>query len=283
MRTQVTSLALLAKCIAAISALSKDSFSKSEAVKAAFRHAWEGYYKCAFPGDTADTINCARLNDRGAWGVTIIDSLSTALVMNLTDIAALQIDSALSADYEKPGSDDGNFGVLNAFEATIRTLGGLISAHDLLQQGFGKEIPDADEKAILLAMQAQVLAESLSPIWKTTSGFPAAAVNFNSIPPSIYEDPDDTVQTNSVAAIGTSQLEYARLSDITGNPKYVNRSVTAARKLFKAPLQQGLEPMLPGMLGKRIDITTGTQTTNQGGWVGQVDSCKAQRQDLDVS
>ncbi|KAG6313528.1 hypothetical protein E4U22_000867, partial [Claviceps purpurea] len=52
---------------------------KARQVKEAFAISWNGYYKHAFPHDTFHPVTNGFEDDRAAWGVTVVDALSTAI------------------------------------------------------------------------------------------------------------------------------------------------------------------------------------------------------------
>lgn len=245
---------------------------RAESVKQAFLHAWSGYTRCAGSYDTLRPIECQGFNAEGAWGVTNIDSIDTALIMNLTDIANKQILTAVKTDFSKLGPGEGNEGLINAFETTIRVLGSLLSVHDLLLNGFGEHIPSYETKAQQFLIQAKSLADTLGPIYNTLSGLPAAYLNLSTTPPLIYRG-SDVGALNSAAGIGTSQLEYARLSNLTDLPAYVDRSVIAARHLFKPEPEIGIALSFPGLIGSKFNFDTGEMVSEVGGWTDSVVSC----------
>lgn len=245
---------------------------QSEAIVQAYQHAWAGYFKCAYKSDTVDALRCAALNDRGGWGISVIDSIGTSLIMNLTDIANLQIDYALGVDFRAIGKAKMIDKTISAFETTIRILGGLLSTTDLLENGYGSVVPDYKPKAFLLLMQAKAIADTLEPIWNTPSGLPAKRLDLTTKPAKIQPLGDGPV--NSAAGIGTSQLEYARLSHMTGQKIYVDRSIAAVEKLFSPRAKEGLKKTLPGLVGSTFDVDTGLMTSDSGSWGGGSDSCK---------
>lgn len=57
---------------------------KQKAVVDAFKHAWEGYKKYAWGHDHLKPVSKS-YNDWFGLGLTIIDSLSTAIIMGLND------------------------------------------------------------------------------------------------------------------------------------------------------------------------------------------------------
>lgn len=90
-------------------------------------------------------------------------------------------------------------------QTTIRVLGGLISAYELTAQD-----PILLEKAI-------DLADRILPAFETTSGLPFPLVNLAERKGYHTTDFPGLV---SIAEVGTLQLEFKYLSEITDNPIY---------------------------------------------------------------
>ncbi|OMJ20225.1 Mannosyl-oligosaccharide 1,2-alpha-mannosidase MNS1 [Smittium culicis] len=89
------------------------------------------------------------------------------------------------------------------FESVIRVLGGLLSAYEL------------SGEAIILE-KAKDVGESLFPCFNHPSGIPYGFININTKTP---------IETqNNVAEIGTLQLEYHKLSQLTGEKKYYRKT-----------------------------------------------------------
>lgn len=65
-----------------------------------------------------------RLSSSAAWGVTVVDALSTAIVMNSLDIVQPMLDHIAKIDFTTTAAS--NYGV-SLFETNIRYLGGLLS------------------------------------------------------------------------------------------------------------------------------------------------------------
>ena len=92
------------------------------------------------------------------WGVSIVDSIDTMILMNLT----LQYDEAkqhVSTIDFTHGSDT----FVPFFEAIIRYLGGLLSAYSLTKEP-------------IFLTKADDIGRALLPIFNTTSGIPAFAI-----------------------------------------------------------------------------------------------------------
>lgn len=106
-------------------------------VKKAFLHAWRGYKSKAWGHDEVRPVRGLFTNPFNAWGATIVDSLSTLLVMNLTEEYSLarthvrQIDFTQSLGERSAYGAKGDTNTIPFFETVIRYLGGLISAYDM--------------------------------------------------------------------------------------------------------------------------------------------------------
>ena len=93
------------------------------------------------------------------WGVSIVDSIDTMLLMNLT----LQYEQAkqhVSTIDFTHGSD----GYVPFFEAIIRYLGGLLSAYSLTKEP-------------IFLSKADDIGRALLPAFNTTSGMPVFAID----------------------------------------------------------------------------------------------------------
>ena len=106
-------------------------------VKRAFLHAWRGYETRAWGHDEVLPVSGRYSNPFNAWGATIVDSLSTLLLMNLTQeysyarVHVRQIDFTTVLGERSAYGKRENSLTLPVFETTIRYLGGLLSAYDL--------------------------------------------------------------------------------------------------------------------------------------------------------
>lgn len=111
--------------------------------------------------------------------------------------------------------------------------------------------------------QARRLADNLKVAFDTPSGVPDNSVFFG--PPR-----KGGSDINGVATIGTLVLEWTRLGDLTGNKTYGALAQTGEDYLLHPKPAFG-EPF-PGLLGTRVNISTGLFTDSVGGWVGGDDS-----------
>ncbi|KAG9240026.1 glycoside hydrolase [Calycina marina] len=232
--------------------------ARSDQVKEAFQHAWDGYYKHAFPHDELHPVSNTFSDSRNGWGASAVDALSTALLMQLPDIVDTIVDYVPTVDFDHAVDDS----QISLFETTIRFIGGLLSAYDLLKGPLSNlaSSPAAVDK---LLSQAQRLADNLAFAFNTPSGIP-----YN----NLYFDPprNDGSTTNGLATVGTLVLEWTRLSDLTGNKTYAQLT-QRAESYLNNPKPATSEPF-PGLVGSSINIATGQFEDASGGWVGGTDS-----------
>lgn len=64
----------------------QDQQERADAVIEQFRFAWDGYYRYAYPHDSLQPLNNTYRDDRNGWGVTMVDALDTAIIMEQQDI-----------------------------------------------------------------------------------------------------------------------------------------------------------------------------------------------------
>ncbi|KAK3309240.1 glycoside hydrolase [Chaetomium strumarium] len=138
---------------------------------------------------------------------------------------------------------------VNIFETNIRYLGGLLAAYDL------------SGRSVLL-QKAVELGDLIYGGFNTEHRMPVDMINFEAAKAGTGLVVENTVVS---ASPGTLTLELARLSQITGDPKYYD-AITAVVELFYRGQNQtglpGLFPMFVSML--RGDVTTGDTFTLGG-------------------
>ncbi|KAG6028205.1 hypothetical protein E4U19_001609 [Claviceps sp. Clav32 group G5] len=232
---------------------------KARQVKEAFAISWNGYYKHAFPHDTFHPVTNGYEDDRAAWGVTVVDALSTAIVMNSLDIVQPMLDHIAKIDFTTTAAS--NYGV-SLFETNIRYLGGLLSGYDLLTGPYKKLGANTQQVDILLK-QAQSLADSLSIAFDTPSGIPDGTVFLNPT-----RKHSNSAQ-NNIAEVGTLVLEWTRLSDLTGNKTYAELIEKAQNYLLHPT---GSPEAWPGLVGTFVSTKDGSFLDSSGGWGGGDDS-----------
>jgi len=158
----------------------------------------------------------------GGYGLTIIDSLDILWIMGM-DEEFQRARNWVANDLDllhKP--------VYSVFEATIRILGGLLSAHEL----------SGDP---IFVSRAKEMADRLKPAFATPTGVPSERA---------LRRPNTTIGSVSLACFGTQQLEWMRLSELTGDFSYSNlteRALSAATSpltKMRTTIPYGLFPTL---------------------------------------
>jgi mannosyl-oligosaccharide alpha-1,2-mannosidase len=203
---------------------------RRQSVKAAFLHGWQGYKKYAFGFDELKPLTNRSHNPFGGLGATIIDSLSTMLVMDLQDEVQQLLPwiESLNVTVNVP---------INVFETTIRCMGGLLSAYELSQHE-------------VFLKKAEEIGQALLPAFDTPFGIPY--YHFNP------HNQTGTSNTTYLADAGTVQLELLTLSRHTGNPVFAEKA-QAITQFFET-----IKP-IPGMSGlfpTDIDLWRGAFKTS---------------------
>lgn len=79
---------------------------RAEAIKDAFRYAWDAYVKYAYGDDELAPLSANGTNDRYGWGLTIVDSIDTAIIMGLEDVVERMLNFISHVDFTKATQGD---------------------------------------------------------------------------------------------------------------------------------------------------------------------------------
>lgn len=118
---------------------------RQAAVKEAFTHAWDGYKEYAWLKDEVSPLGAGYINSFGGWAATLVDTLDTLLMLDMTDEFEKALEALDSIDFTT--TDDL---LINVFETTIRYLGGFLAAYDLSNGRYPVLLKKATEVADLL-------------------------------------------------------------------------------------------------------------------------------------
>ncbi|KAF9950663.1 hypothetical protein BGZ72_007742 [Mortierella alpina] len=234
-----------------------------EAVKQGFAHAWKGYKEHAWGHDEVRPVAGGYRDAFNGWGATMVDSLDTLVIMGFND----EFDEALewvktSFDMKKNPTAS-----LQFFETVIRYLGGFLSAYDLTGE---KVLLDKAEELgnyMLNAFQNKYMPNGRVAVERSANS-----------PGYSYV----------LAEVGTIQLEFTRLSQLTNNPIYDQKFLAKAQEINPvyynmqshcSQAQKIFEVLdtatseLPGLLPAYVQDTTGAHYANFKATVGgMVDS-----------
>ncbi|KAI1325952.1 glycoside hydrolase [Xylariaceae sp. FL0255] len=238
---------------------------RAAAVKAEYVYVWEQYMAQAFPQDELLALNHTGEDVLFGWGASIIDGLDTAILMGLHDIVNTQLNFIYNFKFNHSVN-----GPVDHFDAIIRYLGGLLSAHDILNSNLVPNGTYEQKYVDALLSQAVVIADGLKPGFNTPSGIPVAYYNYTTGAVSnCYDfDPNCNSTTVSTSQVTTIILEFFHLSDLTGDTSY--RELAARCEANFLNTQDTLR--YPYLWGTEADYVTGKVITNDVGWQANIDS-----------
>lgn len=228
--------------------------SRLEAVKGNFSHAWNGYKAHAWMADEVAPLSGLALNPFGGWAASMVDGLGKSptcpLLLLLSYMSDLISNSGIDtlwimglydefAEAVKAidGIDFNNCTVeeVNVFETTIRYLGGLLGAYDVS----GQKYPSLLRKAVEIGQMLYVAFD-------TPNRMPIAHWDFKKAAAGARPKAADQM---IVAEIGSLTMEFTRLTQLTGDPKYFD----AVQRIMNAMEKQQSKTKLPGMWPFMID------------------------------
>lgn len=251
----------------------QDQEFRANAIIEQFRFAMDGYFTFAFPHDELRPLNNSFANQRNGWGVTAFDALDTAIIMEQQDIVDKILDFIPIVNFTQTMTEKPS--VVSLFETNIRYLAGMLSSYDLLKGPFSHMAQNKPTEVDALLTQAKYLADQLKFAFNTDSGIPVNRIFFNNHTFSEQYKQDDGVYTAGLAELGSLQIEWQHLSDLTGDPEYGDL-VQKAESYFFNPVSQypgvvNAEPF-PGLTGGNFSTKTGKIIDDYGGWVSGNDS-----------
>lgn len=200
-------------------------------VKDVFKHAWKGYKEHAWLHDEVSPISGGHQDTFVGWAATLVDALDTLYIMDLQD----EFEDALKAlekiDFSKPNANR-----VPVFETTIRYLGGLLGAWDV-----------SGHKYPILLEKATQLGDFLYKAFDTENGIPVPYYSWKSHGSKKLLGEKGVI----VSQIGSLSLEFIRLSQATGDPKYAAVIQNVTDQLESTQNTTAL----PGMWPTHVDCT----------------------------
>ncbi|KAJ5899757.1 hypothetical protein N7495_004501 [Penicillium taxi] len=204
----------------------KQRIKRQEAVKKAFMYSWNGYKDHAWLRDEVSPKSGRYQDSFSGWGATLVDSLDTLIIMGLDDEFQLAVEALDQIDFSTTFSDQ-----VNVFEIVIRYMGGLIAANDL-----------TNGKYPILIRKAEELGDMIFNAFDTHNRMPqmrwewAKSAQGEEIKPS---------EVTSLAELGSLTVEFTRLSQLTGNPKYFDAVQRITNELDRSQMTTRLPGLWP--------------------------------------
>jgi mannosyl-oligosaccharide alpha-1,2-mannosidase len=195
--------------------------AKQSAIVSAFLHQWNNYKSHCFGSDNFSPLSLKCLQTSLGGGLTIIDSLSTIIIMNLTD----EYEAAKSFVATKFRPE----GAWSLFEFVIRYIGGLLSASELTSDP-------------VFTKAAVSLGYAILPIMEQTGGFfksdfllaSSSKGNFK------FRASGSSDRHFSLAEAGSFQVEFFTLAKLTGDDRFVKAALAVYEKLWADRPDDGL-------------------------------------------
>ncbi|CAL3970655.1 hypothetical protein PZA11_007115 [Diplocarpon coronariae] len=197
---------------------------RRDAVKESFVHSWTGYKEHAWLRDEVAPLSGRSRDTFGGWAATLVDALDTLWIMGLTEEFATAVRAVQEIDFSSTAARD-----INVFETTIRYLGGFLAAYDI----------SGGKYSVLLAKAVEV-GELLMCCFDTPNRMPISRWDWRRYTEGFAQRAPARML---LSELGSLSLEFTRLSQLTGDPKYYDAVQRIADELERA--QNGTK--LPGL------------------------------------
>ncbi|KAK7433318.1 hypothetical protein QQZ08_000257 [Neonectria magnoliae] len=210
---------------------------RRNAVKETFLRCWNSYKAHAWMADELTPVAGGSRNPFGGWAATLVDSLDTLWIMDLKDEFTEAVDAIGNIDFTKTEMPE-----INTFETTIRYLGAFLAAFDLSGD-------------VRLLHKAAEVGELLYKAFDTPNRMPITRWDLHA---AARGDKQEASSSVLVAEIGSLSLEFTRLSQLTGNPKWFD----AVQRITDLLAAQQSSTELPGLWP--LTVNAKEQVFNKG-------------------
>lgn len=207
---------------------SAETEKRRQAVRKTFERSFGAYRKYAWMQDEVTPVTGHGKDTFGGWAATLVDSLDTLWIMGFKKEFEQAAEAASHLDW---GHTDST--AINIFETTIRHLGGLLSAYDL----------SGDKKLLDKSVE---LGNMLYAGFDTPNRLPGFWLNFREAAKGelLAGTADPSASPASLC------MEFTRLSQLTGDPKFYDATDRVTR--FLERVQN--DTLLPGMWPTVLDF-----------------------------
>ncbi|KAJ5579743.1 uncharacterized protein N7459_005728 [Penicillium hispanicum] len=210
--------------------------SRQAAVKEAFTRCWEAYKSLAWRTDELAPLSGLPRNGLGGWGATLIDNLDTLWIMDMRQEFEKAVATVARISFEDTPSPE-----INTHEINIRILGGLLGAYEL----------SADER---LLVKAREVGDMLYTAFDTPNRMP---ITHWDIHKAAQGEEQVAEEVASGSELGSFILEFTRLSQISGDPKYFNSAQHVMERFEQEQDVMKLTGMWPVALNARTESFDG--------------------------
>ncbi|KAH7149548.1 glycoside hydrolase [Dactylonectria estremocensis] len=215
------------------------SLARKAAVKKAFVKSWNAYKTYAWPQDELKPLSRKGKQSFSGWSAQIVDALDTLWLLDMQADFKLAVEQVALIDWATTSDE-----FLNLFEVTIRHLGGLLAAYDL------------SGEHVLLA-KAIELGDMLYATFDTPNRLPSHWLYF-----AKAKEGKQTADDSMSGAAGCSMgLEFTRLSQITGDPKYYDATERVKQFIYRNQNETKLPGLWPHTMNYRKETVTASMFT----------------------
>ena len=215
------------------------------AIKSSFEHSWRGYEKYAWLKDELRPVTGEQLTSFGGWAATLVDTLDALWLMGTEEEFARAVKAMTQIDFTTTESNE-----LNVFETTIRYLGGLLGAYDISNGTYP-----------VLLRKATEIGDLLSRSFDTPNHMPLTRWHWKS---SRRGEEQEASESTLIAEIGSLELEFTRLSQLTGDLKYFDLVERVMTELHKAQTKTEIPGLWPTIVDAKHLTFTGSGFTLGG-------------------
>lgn len=201
-------------------------------VKDAFMKSWATYTDFGYGHDEVKPLSHEATDPFNGWSATLVDALDTLYLMDEKEELQKAIKFLKTVNFKQSYRD-----TVPVFENVIRILGGLLTAHELTKE------------ASLLS-SAKDLANFIMEAFDTPNRMPLLYYKWRSELHNRFAS-----RKSSVAEVGTLSLEFAKLTELTGDNQYfdaITRITNALDTSSSQFLLKGLYPTYVDMSGCRL-------------------------------
>jgi mannosyl-oligosaccharide alpha-1,2-mannosidase len=185
--------------------------ARKQTIKTKFLKSWDAYKTYAWTKDELMPLSGRGKQSLSGWSAQLVDALDTLWIMGLKEEFHRAVKEVATIDWSK--SSDRS---VNMFEVTIRYLGGLLAAYEL-----------SEERSLLA--KAIELGEFLYTGFDTPNRMPPRWLSFEKTKMGLHEA--DLLMSS--AAGGSLCLEFTRLTQLTGDPKYYDATERIKQFLYR--------------------------------------------------
>lgn len=214
-------------------------------VKNTFKKCWDNYRKYAWRNDELTPVSLSGSDTFAGWGATLVDSLDALIMMDMKTEFNEAVHRVAHINWDSTGDHE----LCSLFETTIRYLGGLLSAYDLSNEP-------------ILLRKATELGHMLYNGFDTPNRMPANSFHFQNAKNGELQPSSHEISAN----VGSLSMEFTRLAQLTGDPKFYDAIDRVKRNLQSTQDKT----KLPGMWPTFVDVANGFLTPDSSFTLGSM-------------